>query len=139
MAVKRILEQWEPLRLYFNSIFLEERLGAVDNIHAVLNDPSIFLYLNFLDYILPYLNTFNLIFQSKGPPLHLLHNKIQDVYISLLGIFYHPGSITRSRLHLIDPQNKSQNVPINQIYLGATLHKLFNKQEYQGGNMINEI
>lgn len=139
MAVKRILEQWQPLKLYFSSIFLEERLGAVDKIHESLNDPSIFMYLTFLDYILPKLNTFNLIFQSKGPTLHLLLEKIQDVYISILNIFYHPGSITRARLHLIDPKNKSQHVPVNQIYLGATLHELFNREEYQRGNMINDV
>lgn len=95
MAVKRILGQWEPLKFYFSSIVLEERLVAVDNIYGALNDPQNFLYLTFLDYILPKLNTFNLIFQSKGPTLHLLHTKIQDIYIALLSTFYHPGYITR--------------------------------------------
>ena len=139
MAVRRVLEQWQPLKLYFNRIFLEERLGSVDRIHESLDDPSVFLYLNFLDYLLPKFNTFNLIFQSKGPTLHLLHEKIQDVYISILSIFYNPANITRSRLHLIDPKNTSQHIPVNQIYLGATLHELFNKEEYQRGNMINDV
>lgn len=79
MAVRRIQEQWQPLKLYFSSIVLEERLVAVDNIHGALNDPQIFLYLTFLDYILPNLNTLNLNFQLKGPTLHLLHTKLQDI------------------------------------------------------------
>ena len=68
-----------------------------------------------------------------------MHEKIQDVYISILSMFYNPSSITRSRLHLIDPNNNSHHLPVNQIYLGATLHGLFNKVEYQRGNMINDV
>ncbi|XP_076032994.1 uncharacterized protein LOC143020457 [Oratosquilla oratoria] len=139
MTVNRILEQWQPLKLYFTNIFMEERLGAVDKIHEALNDPSVFMYLTFLDYILPKLNNVNLLFQSKGPTLHLLHEKIQDVYIGILSMFYNPVHITRSKLHLIDPNNTVQHIPINQIYLGAALHELFNNEVYQRGTLINDV
>ena len=138
MAVKRVLEQWQPLKLYFRSIFFQKRLGAVDNIHETLNDLSIFLYLTFLDYILPKVNKFNLIFQSKGPTLHLLHEKNSGRLHKSVSIFYHPGSITRSRLHLIDPRNHS-HVPVNQIYFDTTLHELLNTEPYQRRNLINDI
>lgn len=81
MAVRRILAQWQPLKLYFRGIFLDERLGAVDGINESLNDPSVFLYLTFLDYILPKLNAFNLIFFSQRVRLYTFYMKRFRTYV----------------------------------------------------------
>ncbi|XP_045110002.1 uncharacterized protein LOC123503942 [Portunus trituberculatus] len=71
-AVDRILEQWEALKLYFKNNIAEERLKSVEYILKDLNDPSVFLYLNFLNFILPSFSRLNLMFQRDGPTIDLL-------------------------------------------------------------------
>ncbi|XP_037804215.1 uncharacterized protein LOC119598609 [Penaeus monodon] len=83
-AVSRVLEQWQPLKLYFSNIVEEERLIAVEKIHMALKDHYIFIYLNFMNYILPHLDRVNLLFQSKSQTLHFLHGQITDLCKVLL-------------------------------------------------------
>lgn len=52
-AVARVIEQWRPLSLYFSSKAVEQRLLTVHNVSDALNDPSIWCYFHFLDYVLP--------------------------------------------------------------------------------------
>lgn len=79
-AVARILEQWEALKLYFTNNVTEERLKSVEYIVEHLNDPSVFLYLNFLIFILLSFSRLNLMFQKDGPTIHLLHFQITQLY-----------------------------------------------------------
>ena len=39
----------------------------------------------------------------------------------------------------INPSNKSIHLNTNQIYIGASLHRLFQKEEYKLGNMIEDV
>ena len=94
-AVNRILEQWQPLKLYFQSIMFEERLIAIEKIHESLLEPSIFLYLNFLDLILPKFNRFDCIFQANKPTVHLLDEEVGKLYIELLTCFCIPDKIKK--------------------------------------------
>ncbi|XP_064100038.1 uncharacterized protein LOC135210952 [Macrobrachium nipponense] len=111
-AVARVLEQWQPLKLYFTQIALEERLTSVEQIHNTLNDPSVFCYLVFLNYILPQLNSINIIFQSKGPTLHLLHDKISNMYrFTTEKTVVYPHIIAKTPLHEIDPADENIHVP----------------------------
>lgn len=75
-AVVRLIDQWHPLKLYFSKIVLEKRLSSVEKNHESLQDPSVFCYIAFLNYILPHINSVNVLFQSRGPTLHLLHDKL---------------------------------------------------------------
>lgn len=139
-AVQRILEQWRPLKLYFQSISLEERLLAVDKINESLGDPSIFCYLNFLNYILPHLNRFNLIFQSKSPTLHLIHDNLHELYRLLITSFCQEHIVTRLSLNNIDPRNNTLHKPLSQIYLGSELHAIFQMPDYNDKiDMIADI
>lgn len=138
-AVARILEQWHPLKLYFRNIVLEERLSSIEKINESLNDPSILCYLTFLNYILPHLNSVNVLFQSRGPTLHLLNDKLCNLYRLLLDCFCYSHAIAKSPLHDIDPSDNSKHKPVEQIYLGAELHVLFQRPEYQRGNIIVTI
>lgn len=46
-ALARIIEQWQSLKLYFNTIMVEERLSSVEKIYESLQDPSFSSYLTF--------------------------------------------------------------------------------------------
>lgn len=94
-AVSRVLEQWRPLTLYFSSRVIEERLVSVQQIADRLNDPAVLCYFSFLDYVLPKFNKLNLLFQSTNPTIHLLHESLTDLYLSLLTAFCFP-SLTKT-------------------------------------------
>ncbi|XP_068244854.1 uncharacterized protein [Palaemon carinicauda] len=127
-AVRRVLEQWQPLTLYFSQIEGRERLTVVHQIDERMRDPAVFLYFTFLDYILPKFNDFNLLFQRNYPTFHLLFDKITKLYRSILGTFCQPHILQKQSLMAIDPCNESNYVPLNQLYLGAELHILFQKE-----------
>ena len=129
-AVQRLVEQWPHLRKYFNDIEPIERLTSITRIVKDMNDPSIFLILNFLKDMLPILSRFNLLFQNETPTVHLVHSTVTEIYELILGYFCHRYLIDRSPLDSFDPANKSNHVPINNIYLGSTVHTLLQKEEY---------
>ena len=139
-AVARVLEQWNALKLYFHSKVFDDRLLAVENIRGALEDQAIVCYLHFLNYILPHINTFNLVFQNKGPSLHLLHDKICSLYRFLIHSFCQEHLLCKIPIYDINPANSSLHKPINQIYLGAKLHSLFQTPEYvSNADMITDI
>lgn len=128
-AVARVLEQWRPLTVYFTSKALEERLLSVQTISDKLNDHSVLCYFNFLDYILPKFNELNVLFQRKTPTIHLLHAHITKLYKTLLLMFVNPEYVKRVPLEDIDPCNEAYYLPPNQIYLGSSVHALFQRDD----------
>ena len=64
-VVVRTLSQLRALRSYFASHNDVEKPGKVKSIHDRLQDPLTELVLNFLQYILPYMNKFNILFQAE--------------------------------------------------------------------------
>lgn len=132
MAVERLLEQWNPLTLYFTDRVMEERLEIASSILESLHDPSIFLYFKFLNYILPKFNNLNLLFQRHEPTIHVLHKKCNDLYIDLLRSFMKREELNRvTDITSIDPEDSSKFLPTNQIYLGADIHTVLQTQEYR--------
>lgn len=75
--------------------------------------------------MLPNLNNINVLFQSKGQTIHLLHDKITDLYRQMLDCFCFSNKIAKFPLSDIDPCDQSNYKPVEQIYLGAELHALF--------------
>ena len=96
-----------------------------------LQDPSIILYYKFLCFVLRMINKTNIHFQKEGSTIHLYHELIRDLYQNLLGLYYNRDKIKRTSLFEdIDPSDKSNFLPINQIYLGATVHEISNTPKY---------
>ena len=139
-AVERLLQQWNAVKLYFQGKGFEERLLAADTINAQMNDPSIYCYLRFLNYILSHISKFNKVFQRETPTIHLIHDSIAELYKFLLCTFSHAHFIATLSLHEIDPANESLHKPLNQLYLGSDLHEIFQKPEYHNQEtMIQDI
>ena len=72
MCVTRIIEQWEPLSLYFTHAAQTDRLLATENIAQALHNPIFRMYFEFLGYALPNFTEFNRLYQSEEPNLHRL-------------------------------------------------------------------
>ncbi|KAK5648347.1 hypothetical protein RI129_003239 [Pyrocoelia pectoralis] len=85
-VVKRIIEQWEPLRLFFTANYVEHRLLASEEIYQDLNDKSIKLFYIFLHWILPKFVDLNKFFQSDKVVITLLHDKgfVADIHDSAI-------------------------------------------------------
>lgn len=62
-CIKQILEQLPALKLYFRGEYLLD--NKTKEICEGINDPHFELYLNFLDYVLPLLNSLNIVCYSK--------------------------------------------------------------------------
>ena len=105
-----------------------------------MNDPLIYCYLSFLNYILSHISKFNKVFQRETPTIHLIHDSIVELYKFLLCTFSHKHFIATLSLHEIDPAIKSLHKPLNQLYLGSDLHEIYQKPEYHNQEtMIQDI
>ncbi|XP_074035368.1 uncharacterized protein [Leptinotarsa decemlineata] len=134
-VVKRLLEQLPALQLYFQNAVLNDRLLAAQTIHIKSMDPSTELYLNFLDFVLPYFHDINKEMQSESPKLYLLYERIFTIYKTIMECFIKPdilqlteGEKTSSRdksldsenkILSLDYENKMNHLTIEEVYLGA--------------------
>lgn len=77
--MKRILEQYAALRLYFTNVAIEDPTHTNDSILASLNNKFIEAYLEFMDYNLGRLASFNVLFQSEMPQLYKLKGEVEKL------------------------------------------------------------
>ncbi|CAK1590602.1 unnamed protein product [Parnassius mnemosyne] len=120
-VVQRILEQWDVLRLYFNSKWLEE--SECHDIHACLNDPIIKAYYYFLAWMLPKFTTLNSCFQSESILITKLHGKMTDFYKELLLLVLHRNYVNSAPIETIDPMTEINHKDLKDIYLGLGVQK----------------
>jgi hypothetical protein len=130
MVVNRILEQWQSLKLFFTSHWLNDRLKAAEHIYKALHDPSMLIYYIFLNYFLPKFTILNKIFQSDKPVLDTLHGRISDLYKELLYSYYRQVLDPFD----VDPNNTSFFKPLKDIYLGEGVYILLKKPEISINN-----
>ena len=135
-AVNRILYHWDALKEYFNRIKETEKLIAVQNLASMFQDPSVFLYLNFMDFILKKVTDLNLLFQKDRPTVHEVHFQMTTFYKTLLQYFCHREQIAKFNLADFDHNENSSHIKVEDIYLGTTVHSLLQTSEYQDRAMI---
>lgn len=132
MAVNRVVEQWQPLTLYFSQKHLEDRLSASSAIYEALQDPSVLMYFTFLTFILPKFTKMNLMFQKTESTVHKLHNSCKTLYRNTLRCYYKQEVITSTPdITRIDPCEEKHFAPLEHIYLGAEVHRLCQSPEYR--------
>lgn len=131
-AIERVLEQWQPLKLYFTNRQFEERLTSVDSIVNGLTNRCVYLYYNFLDFALPKFTKLNMLFQRDSPTIHILYECATSLYKDLMRCFCQPSTINSAHISALDPCDESLHLPLQQVYLGAKLHTLFQSEEYRG-------
>ena len=131
MAVARLLEQWNPLKLYFTHKNMEDRLQTTASIFDSLNDPSLFLYITFINFNLPKFNALNLLFQRQEPTIHVLYNRCNNFYLDVLRLFIRRDEINKVKdITMIDPEDDTIYLPVENIYLGSDIHRLLQSDEY---------
>lgn len=117
-VVKRILEQWEPLRLFFTATYIEHRVLASEEIYNDLNDKAIKLFYLFLEWVLPKFVDMNKYFQSENVVIMNLHTQMLNIYKDLLLTYMDPQYVRQTDIDKIDPSDNAKFVSLNNIYLG---------------------
>lgn len=121
--MQRILEQWEPLKSFFDAQWLEHRLNASENIHISLNDPSVKIFFNFLQWVLPKFTSANALYQSEKVLITTLHERMSSLYKDLLLSFMERNYVLQTNLQDIDPNDKSKWLKLNNMYLGLSVQQ----------------
>ena len=118
-AVKRLLDQLPALKLFFIHAASEDRLLAAETILQKLNDPAAKLYLEFLDFVLPFFNDLNKEMQSEDPKLFLMHKRVTTILSTILECYIKQDYLDVTpvcSVHFRDPANF---LPLKEIYLGG--------------------
>lgn len=118
-VVKRLLEQYNALTLYFINAHLTEKTISTQNILDGLRNPSVKLYLHFLDFILPFFANLNIEMQSEHIKIHTLYKNVENVLRTILECFIKRAHLDRTSMENIEYKNPRQFVEIEDMYLGA--------------------
>lgn len=118
MAVERIIEQWEALKLFFTNRWLIERLQVTEQIFKELTSPITKLYFFFLEWILPKFTDFNRFFQTNAAVITELHDRVVNLYKEILLCYMKRDYIMKTSLSDINPCKEDELIPYTQMYLG---------------------
>lgn len=119
MVVSRIIEQYQPLKLFFVDAVANDGLATAENILTKLHDPLVYAILLFLDYILPLFNNFNAEMQSRDPKLYSLYDRVTELYKTLLHCFVKREVVFNKLIGEIDVRNPRNFKSLETVYLGA--------------------
>ncbi|XP_052131690.1 uncharacterized protein LOC113215455 [Frankliniella occidentalis] len=117
--VDRILEQWEPLRLYLTEHRLEDNTHGTEMLFTWLHDPITKAYFLFLAWALPKISTLNAYFQHNKVVVTSLHEKMAEGYKELLNSYMKPIYLSRTPLTEINPSQLDMFSPLANMYLGV--------------------
>ncbi|KAE9528850.1 hypothetical protein AGLY_012425 [Aphis glycines] len=84
LVVRRILEQWQPLKMFFTQHRFDERVTGGENIYNCLHGPFLLLFFKFLEWVLPKFVNLNKLFQSKKSVIAIVYSKMEETYTELL-------------------------------------------------------
>lgn len=123
-VVKRMLEQWDLLIIFFTEKQKTERLITIQNILKSLQDPFLKLCFKFLSWVLPKFANANLFFQSTKSRILDLDSTLTNLYKELLLSFMDRMYVNNTKLQDIDPNDSARYVPLESMYLGAEITNL---------------
>lgn len=122
-VVCRILEQYGALQLYFTDAVSRNDVLAVDNILSKMNDPTTKLFLQFLEFILPFFNNLNKEMQSESVKIHVLYKNISNILKTIFDCFIKRNYLINTPLESVQYKNPANHQPIEDIYFGANVLK----------------
>lgn len=124
-VVKRIIEQWPALTLYFTSAALEDGMATASRVLEELNNPVTKIYFAFLAFILPVVNKVYLEFQATSLRIHRLRASISSSFKDILGYFIKPEKLKNRDLSQISVSDPSNYLTLGDIYRGARTESIY--------------
>ncbi|XP_071056480.1 uncharacterized protein [Onthophagus taurus] len=123
-VVRRILEQFGALQLFFTDAVSKKDLLAAENILHKLNDPTTKLFLQFLDFVVPFFNSLNREMQAERPKLHLLYRNICNILKAIFDCFIKREYLLSTSLENVEYNNPRNYMPLEDIYVGGNVLKI---------------
>lgn len=119
ICVDRILEQYEALKAYFQGVAIEDPTHTNDSILTSLTNAFTVAYLEFMSYNLGRLASFNKLFQSEVPLLHVLKHEVSQLLLGLSLDF-----MELSHVRMCDPldlnvNDEEHHMPLCNVYTGV--------------------
>lgn len=123
-VVKRLLEQWSTLKLYFTSAAIEDGMASAAAILQELNNPITKMYFAFLAYILPAVNKVNLDFQATSLRIHKLRTSVCSSVKGILSNFMKREKLKDVDLSHVNISDPSNYLSLGDIYRGAVTESI---------------
>lgn len=120
-VVKRLLQQYDALILYFTKAVLEDKILAAETILMRLRDNHTLRYLQFLEFVLPFFNSINIEMQAESTKIHVLYSRIETIYKSILDCFLKPDYLKQVDIKNVDFENPHNFVSFDKMYLEAKI------------------
>lgn len=123
--------------LFFTHEYFEDNLPATQTILTQLKNLIFKIYFTFLSYILDTVNRLNLEFQAEKPRLHLLLNRINDLYRNILRNYIkkeHLDHVPIKNVKIADPRNF---ISLQNIYFGAKTEILLSNENIDPNELHN--
>ena len=139
-CVKRLLEQWDALILYFRELAFSDPTQVNDMIVDALGNEVTVDYLEFLDYNLGKFNQFNTLFQSESPNFFSVKSETCKLIRSLCSDFMNVRYVKTADISLLNPSHptfSSACISDENIYIGLSATHTIDKLK-ESGNMTNE-
>ena len=114
-CVKRILDQYEALKLYFTGIVVEDPTHNHDAILTSLNNKFMQVYLEFMDFNLGRFVSFNLLFQSEMPQLHKLKGEVDNLVKAMCLDFMDVQYVRSTDASKINPSRKENHLSLDKV------------------------
>ena len=117
-CARRILEQWDTLTLYWDSLVLDDPSHANDHVRMTLNNPYSRVMMFFVESLLGELNEFNTIFQSEKLLFHLMKTQVEKLLRTLAMNFMKPSYVRTVNPFDINPHDEVNYLPDENVYIG---------------------
>lgn len=134
----RLIDQWEPLTLYFQSYLLGENTAA-SNILQTLQDPRAKLFFLFLSYILPVVNLINVTFQSEKVRIHNFLETVRRGLRQIMSNFIQASVLGRKDPFELDHRYPNYFKSLNEVYLGAKAEEMMHPDSGQDWRSERDI
>ncbi|XP_055922702.1 uncharacterized protein LOC129953478 isoform X1 [Eupeodes corollae] len=123
-VIKRLIEQYNALLLYFAGTYLEDTLNKkqCEKIYRILEKPSTILYLDFLNFFLPLFTKLNIEMQSDDIKIHILYDRIELTLKTIADCFLKKEYLNSlPNIFLINLNNIENFESLGNLYLGPQL------------------
>lgn len=118
-VIEKILEQWEALKLFFQSEASVDEIDGVDQILAMMNTVGTKHMLLFLGYILAKVSIMNNEFQSESFRMHKVYASVLQEYRFILSMFIRPEILKHHHYADIDPSDVLNHKKVTDVQLGG--------------------
>jgi hypothetical protein len=116
-VVKRLLEQWDALKIFFQSK-LTDNIPTAVSIHEGLGNVKLRIFYLFLGYILLVVNELNLEFQSESVRVHQILKKVRETLKEIMQKFIKQEVVDRSDPFKTNVRSPNNLRPYENVYFG---------------------